>query len=757
MVPSLWQSGKLVRHMVARKSQTQSSRRLLARLAELYGVQIGYRDALGHVRAPSEESLLKTLLALGARVEAPASLRRAVREREAELWARSIEPVVVAWEGELPGLTLRLPASSRTARLTLTLEEGESFQGEVSLARVVTIGAVSVDGRGYAEVRVSAGHLKKALGREIGRLPWGYHRLSVEIAGAGAPAGAEARAVSGAPGSAEALVISAPRRCWEGSESEGAAAKRGAVLSGGAGDRAATIDAALSALAGKPWGLFAPVYALRSARDWGAGDLADLRALVDWTGEAGGTLVATLPLFASAFERDGDPSPYRPLSRLFWNEFFLAPEATEEWVDCRPARVPWDVAARSQQRDALRAAESVDYEAVMALKRPVLQELARCFFTRGEDGRWRDYRDYLAENPLAEDYAAFRAAAAAPEPGAALEAGLSSTEAAGAPCAEERYHLYCQWQMDRQLAELARGGGPGLLLDLPLGVHPQGFDVAKWPGLFAAAASSGAPPDPFFADGQVWTTPPLHPQADRLRGYPYFRSSLRTLMRHAASIRIDHMMSFHRLFWIPDGASAKDGVYVTYPAEELYALLSCESHRSRTTVVGEDLGTVPAGVRASMRRHAVARTAVFLGGLRLRAKILDVEVPAGALAMLETHDMTPLAGFLRGDDIATRVETGQLDGGVARREAAARHRLVVRMAEQSGASGDDVEGAAPAILAGSLGALARSAAKAVLVNLDDLLLERRPQNVPGTEGEENWRRKMAIALEDLPRYSDSST
>jgi 4-alpha-glucanotransferase len=747
-------------------------------------VQAGYRDALGHVREPSEESLRKTLLALGARVEGPAGLRGAIREREAELWGRLIEPVLVAWEGDLPGLTLRLPASARldgvagrapgasrpggtaaTAHLTLVLEEGASIQGDMPLSGATAVDEVSVEGRGYLVVWVPPGLLKKALGGEIGRLPWGRHRLRVEIAVAGARTGTGARAGVGARAGAgigaeaggEALVISAPRRCWEGGELEGAAAQRGALIPGGAGDRAATIDAALSALAGKPWGLFAPVYALRSARDWGAGDLVDLGALMDWTGQAGGALVATLPMLASAFAEDGDPSPYRPLSRLFWNEFFLAPERTEEWIQCHPARLPWDAAAQSRRREVLRQGELVDYEAVMALKRPVLRELARYFFTRGEAGRWQDYKGYLAENPLAEDYAAFRAARAMAGPSGATASAAAPAEAGAAPGDEEqRYHLYCQWQMDRQLAGLARSGGPGLLFDLPLGVHPRGFDVATWPGLFAAA-SSGAPPDRFFADGQVWTTPPLHPQADRLRGYPYFSACLKTLMRHAASIRVDHMMSFHRLFWIPDGAPAKDGVYVTYPAEELYALLSCESHRSRTTVVGEDLGTVPAGVRASMRRHAVARTTVFLGGLRPRAKNFDPEVPAGALATIETHDMTPLAGFLHGDDIEMRVETGQLDPGAARREAAARRRLVVRMAERYAASGDDMEGLAPAILAGSLGMLAHSAAKMVLVNLDDLLLERHPQNVPGTAGErENWRRKVAVPLEDLPRYKDSS-
>jgi 4-alpha-glucanotransferase len=738
--------------MVTRKRQNESSQRLLARLAELYQVQTRYRDALGHVREPSEESLLRTLLALGAGVGGPAGLAEAVRTREAEIWGRVLDPVLVAWEGDLLGLTLRLPASGRasaggagaasgrggaTARLTLSLEQGPSIQAELSLNDAGTVDAANVDCRSYVAVSLSAGQVKKAIGRAAERLPHGYHRLRVEIRGA----------------AAEALVISAPRRCWEEkAEPRGAAAQRGAVA-GGAGDRAAVFDVALAALAGKQWGLFAPVYALRSRRDWGAGDLTDLKSLVEWTGEAGGSLVATLPLLASAFGEDVDPSPYRPLSRLFWNEFFLAPESTEEWLRCGPTRLPWDSAGWRRRRDALREDEAVDYEAVMALKRPVLEELARCFFTRADTTRWQDYKAYLTENSFAPEYAAFRAA------GDVARAGGPATEGPDgqAPGENERYHLYCQWQMDRQLAELAGGGRPGLLFDLPLGVHPQGFDVQRWPGLFAAGASTGAPPDPFFANGQDWTSPPLHPQADRLRGYPYFGACLRTLMRHASAIRIDHMMSFHRLFWIPEGTDPTDGVYVTYPAEELYALLSCESHRNQTAVIGEDLGTVPAGVRSSMRRHAVARTSIFLGTLRPRAKSLDVDVPAGALVTLETHDMVPLAGFLHGDDIETRVETGQLGRGAARREAAARRRLVVRLARLFGAPREDPEGAAPAILAGAFRVLARSAAKMVLVNLEDLLLERRPQNVPGTGAErKNWRRKMAATIEELQRYTSSS-
>jgi len=226
---------------------------------------------------------------------------------------------------------------------------------------------------------------------------------------------------------------------------------------------------------------------------------------------------------------------------------------------------------------------------VMALKQPVLAAAARCFFEQGDEERRAGYRAYLQQHPLAADYAAFQTA------------GEGSHD----------YHLYCQWEMDRQLAALAVTGGAGLMFDLPLGVHPEGFDAMRFPGLFVAGVSTGAPPDGFFTKGQDWDTPPLDVWGDRRGGYAYFRACLANLMRHASALRVDHLMSFHRLFWIPEGLDAKDGVYVRNPAEELYAVLSCESHTHRAEVLGEDLGTVPAGVRVAMRRHGLARTWVF--------------------------------------------------------------------------------------------------------------------------------------------------
>ena len=134
--------------------------------------------------------------------------------------------------------------------------------------------------------------------------------------------------------------------------------------------------------------------------------------------------------------------------------------------------------------------------------------------------------------------------------------------------------------------------------------------------LFGAGMSTGAPPDSFFALGQDWNFPPLHPERIREQGHQYFARSIRHHMRHARYLRVDHVMSLHRLFWVPEAMDPKDGVYVTYPAEESYAVLALESHRNRTVVVGEDLGTVAGG---SASEHEAAWGAGHLGDAKLAA------------------------------------------------------------------------------------------------------------------------------------------
>ncbi|MBF0563445.1 MAG: 4-alpha-glucanotransferase, partial [Alphaproteobacteria bacterium] len=157
------------------------------------------------------------------------------------------------------------------------------------------------------------------------------------------------------------------------------------------------------------------------------------------------------------------------------------------------------------------------------------------------------------------------------------------------------YHLYLQWEADRQLAAVAQhcanvGMSTGLYHDLAVGVDGQGADV--WGNHEAfASARVGAPPDQFNAKGQDWGTPPFNPVRLEETAYADFIAVLRANMRHAGALRIDHVMALMHLYWIPASGEATAGAYVRYPFDDLLGIVALESHRHRCLVIGEDLGT----------------------------------------------------------------------------------------------------------------------------------------------------------------------
>src|SRR5207244_5679494 len=170
------------------------------------------------------------------------------------------------------------------------------------------------------------------------------------------------------------------------------------------------------------------------------------------------------------------------------------------------------------------------------------------------------------------------------------------------------YHLYAQWTIQEQLqalSERAAARGQFLYLDLPLGIHGAGYDAWRNRNFFVEGVAGGAPPDPVFTKGQNWAFPPMNPESMRLNRYQYVIGYVRNHLRYAKLLRIDHVMGIHRLYWIPDELTGDKGVFVEYPAEELWAILSLESHRYRAGIVGENLGTVPPAVNAAMTKHDI--------------------------------------------------------------------------------------------------------------------------------------------------------
>jgi 4-alpha-glucanotransferase len=673
----------------------------LLTLARLYGIQISYHDAMGNYVEASPESLLGVLRALQAPLDGMGEVPAALRERREELAGRLLAPVVVAWDGHAPAIELRPAAGGGAVAYHLDLDGGER-RGQI------------MDLESLAEIQPPEGSIRA--GRRLALpepLPFGYHRLSVEHGGR----------------SAEAVVISAPGRCY-------------------AGDGKAL------------WGVFLPLYALRTARSWGAGDFSDLETLAEWTASLGGGVVATLPMLAAFLDQPCDPSPYAPASRLFWNELYIDPRRLPEIEDCAPARRLLESPDFLRELEVLRASSQVDYPRLIALKRRVLEELVHRFVSR-PGPRQEEFESFVAAKTDLETYAAFRAVGdRRGEPWQVWPERLREGTLAPADYDEEdrRYYLWTQWAADQQiraLAKEARRRGPGLYLDLPLGVHGSAYDVWREPDLFAQGVAAGAPPDALFTKGQNWGFPPLRPERLRERGYDHLIDCLRHHLEHAGVLRLDHVMQLHRLFWIPQGMGAPNGVYVTYPAEELYAVLALESHRHQAIIVGENLGTVPPEVNEAMERHEVLGMYVLQYELQPGSQPLR-EPPAPSVASLNTHDMPTFQGYWQARDVDELHGLGFFTPEEVRHERQRRQAIHQRMEESlPPAARDQGAGTGRAILANCLDSLAASPSRLVLVNLEDLWEETEPQNVPGTHTERpNWQRKARFSFEEFSTRAD---
>ncbi len=492
--------------------------------------------------------------------------------------------------------------------------------------------------------------------------------------------------------------------------------------------------------AGGRVGVFAPLYALRSRHSWGAGDLRDLRALAEWSAGHGAAVIGTLPMLAAYLDEPFEPSPYAPVSRLFWNEFYLDVPGAAREVGVVPGGP--DLAG-------LRRGTRVDYRAVMAAKRCELERIADAAFKK--EATARAIRAFVASRPELEEYAAFRAYAE--QRGDTWERWPAGARAGRLPRARGpgcQYHTFVQYLMDRQLRTL-RTTGAELYLDLPVGVHARGYDTWRHGEDFVQGVSVGAPPDALFEGGQSWGFPPPHPERSRRDGHAYLAACLRNHFTYCKLLRIDHVMGLYRLFWIPEGIDTRDGVYVRYPVEELFAVLSIEAHRAGAGVIGENLGTVPEEVNRAMDRHGTLRMFVGQFALSPDEKRPMATAPAGHLAGLNTHDTPTFAGYLSGKEIDLRLKLGLIDRRGAAAERAARDQIREAILRFAAAKRGERRADAPAALRSLLMELAASDAEIVLVTLEDLWLETEPQNVPGVAEFPAWRRKCRKSLEQIGR------
>ena len=502
------------------------------------------------------------------------------------------------------------------------------------------------------------------------------------------------------------------------------------------------------------------MYAAHSKASWGAGNLGDWQRLSDWAAPLGAKVLATLPLLAGFFDYPTcEPSPYSPVSRLFWNEFYLDVTHAPEFAHCPEVRRLVQSSEFQLRLEKFRRNPIVAHTEEMAARRQVLEKLADFLFSR-DSKRRRELQTFLGQRREVEEYARFRAACEQTKTSwSEWPDRMKNGELLRGDYCEStrRYHLYVQWLAEEQvnhLSESCAARGVKLYLDLPLGVHPDGYDMWRHRTIFASGASTGAPPDSFFTLGQNWGFAPLHPQRIRDQHYQYVIDYLRFQMKHAGLLRLDHIMSLHRLYWIPPGMTASQGAYVNYRAEELYAILCLESHRHKTILIGENLGTVPPPVNQCMQRHQFRKMYVLQYEQRPARKQLLRLPPAKSVASLNTHDMPTFAAYWKGLDIIDRADLGLIARAELKQAREERKRmnaaLLAFLRREGWLTGGKPN--AKSVLKACLSFLAASSSETLLLNLEDLWLEERPQNVPGTfEERPNWQRKTRYTLEQIFR------
>jgi glycogen operon protein len=439
-------------------------------------------------------------------------------------------------------------------------------------------------------------------------------------------------------------------------------------------------------------------------------------------------------------------SPYHPSDRRFLDPLYL------------------DVATLGgAPAAALAKSELIDYAAVWAAKAPALEAAAAEIESNGWEAAARA-AFVAARGEALADFCAFQAIAeqrlgeAWRDWPAALQDPRSAETAAFAAAHTDRIgrHATLQWLCDRQLAEAARGAPElGLCRDLAVGAAPDGAEAWAAGPRIALVASIGAPPDSFAPQGQVWGLPPPQPHAWRREAYASFAGLLRANMAHAGALRVDHVLGLARLFWVPAGAEGADGAYVSYPLQDLLGVLALESRRAQCLVVGEDLGTVPEGLREALAARGVYGFSVLpfeRDGETLRA---PSAYRPRAVACVATHDLPPFAGWWDGADIDERLALGLLDRDAHADAVAERTKDKAMLVAALGEAGLSVAETAASPFSTQLSAavhafVGAAASRLALVQLDDLGAQRKGVNLPGTDRERpNWRLRTERPLDEL--------
>lgn len=534
-------------------------------------------------------------------------------------------------------------------------------------------------------------------------------------------------------------------------------------------------------------GISLSLYGVRSQKNWGIGDLGDLKDIVDWVAQnLEGNVIGLNPLHAIFNRTPFNASPYLPISKFYRNHVYLDVPSMEDYMLCPAAKKMVGLAENQRLLSRLRASKTVEYEKVAAFKTKIL----KCVFEKfldlhwgpgGKTGRGAELEGYLAkEGELLDNFATFCALDAAMHgrdptvwtwPQWPMEYHRPDTDAVQQFKQEQWKHVlfykYLQWQLEKQLAAVQSyaqdcGMVIGLYHDLALAIDRHGADFWAYRDYFLPDVRVGAPPDAFSQKGQDWGFPPPSIETLKARSYDLFIKEIRKNCAFGGALRIDHVMRFFRLYCIPGGASAEKGAYVSQPYEDLMGILTLESVRNKVVIIGEDLGTVPPYIREKLNERGIFSYRLLYFEKDPRGDFLRPEYyPDQALVTIATHDLPTFVGFWTHEDMEIRKRAGLFRNDEAivevNKERMADKEKLMRLSRELGllheskmGATDDLSAVTGELHNAVVGLLAMTPCTFFVLSQEDLLKDVHQQNLPGTTHEyPNWSLKMKYSIEEL--------
>ncbi|MHB0927497.1 MAG: 4-alpha-glucanotransferase [Candidatus Nanopelagicales bacterium] len=464
------------------------------------------------------------------------------------------------------------------------------------------------------------------------------------------------------------------------------------------------------------------LYDARTANSWGIGDFADLAALGRIAARSGAGFMLTCPLHAGNLGVQPMASPYSPSSREWLQVLYISIDLIRTTVDVSDLR---------EQARALNQNRIIDRGAVWALKRAALR---RIWEGQGNQGgpdcdAWMEehgenLRSFATFTALTEElglpWQTWPSEYLHPDSPAVRDWARQHADAVA-------FHAWLQFLCDRQLGRASRQG-VDIVADIAVGFDGGGFDAWHWQDILVFDAEVGAPPDRHNRDGQRWGLPAFSPTGLISVGFDPFIRMVRSALRHAKGLRIDHVMQLWRLFWVPPTGGAAEGAYVRYPHDALLAIIRIEADRTHAWVVGEDMGTVPEYVRPTMND-------IDMLGYRAACRVPVSMFTVNTFGATGTHDHATIAGILCGTDPLDMQSAGKTvdwEGERVRQQDLAREAGLPE-------DGPYTDAQVRQAIRARCQTVAESASRVVVFNLEDAAEVRHRPNMPGTTSTwPNW-------------------